>query len=56
MNCTEARDGLLVADIVELRAASDTSLAAHVQTCAECGRLTGLATHGVGATGVIDRA
>ena len=46
MNCTEARDGLLVADIAELRAASDTPLAAHVQTCAECGRLAAVILRG----------
>src|SRR5215208_4908081 len=39
MTCTEARDALLVADLAELRAESDTPLVTHVQTCAECERL-----------------
>jgi len=46
MNCTEARDALLVADRAELRAESDTPLTTHVQTCAECRRLAAVILRG----------
>lgn len=38
MNCIDARDALLIAEIVELRGESDTPLAEHIRTCAECSR------------------
>ena len=46
MTCTEARDALLVADMAELRGESDTPLATHVQTCAECGRVASVILRG----------
>jgi hypothetical protein len=39
MNCTEAREAMLVADAAELRGEGDTPLAAHVASCDACGRI-----------------
>ena len=46
MNCNEARDAILVANLAELRAESDTPLATHVQACAECRRLASVILRG----------
>ena len=38
MNCTEAREAMLVADPAELRGETETALAVHVTSCADCRR------------------
>jgi hypothetical protein len=39
MNCTEAREAMLVADAAELRGEGDTSLSTHIASCDACGRI-----------------
>jgi hypothetical protein len=46
MNCREAREALLVADIAELRGDIETPIAAHLRACAECQRLASLVVRG----------
>jgi hypothetical protein len=46
MNCTEAREALLVADLNELRGETGTPLARHVGTCPECRRMASLIANG----------
>ena len=38
MNCTEAREAMLVAELAELRGETETPLATHVAGCADCRR------------------
>ena len=42
MNCTEAREAMLVAEPAELRGETDTALAAHVASCADCRRASAM--------------
>jgi len=53
MNCTEARDAMLVAELADLTGVTDTPLATHIAGCAECRRASAIivgATRQVGVT------
>jgi hypothetical protein len=42
MNCTEAREAMLAAEPEELRGETETALAAHVASCADCRRASAM--------------
>jgi hypothetical protein len=53
MNCTEAREALLVADLAELRGKAETPLGAHIGACPNCRRaasVIALGTAGLGSS------
>ena len=51
MNCTEAREALLVADLTELRGETGTPLVRHVGTCPDCRRAASLIANGTAHLG-----
>jgi hypothetical protein len=57
MNCAQAGDAILVADISELHVDADTVLAAHIRECMSCARTASVITRGTGALsgGVVRR-
>jgi predicted secreted Zn-dependent protease len=52
MNCAEARDELLVADVNDLRQTAGTPLAAHLEACADCRRLASIIVRGTAGLAV----
>jgi predicted anti-sigma-YlaC factor YlaD len=51
MNCTQAREALLVADLAELRGETETPLAAHIGGCSDCRRLASVIAGGTAHLG-----
>jgi len=52
MNCTEAREAMLVAEPAELRGETETPLAAHVAGCADCRRASSMIAGGTTQLGL----
>ena len=55
MNCREARDAMLVAEPAELRGETETALAAHITSCADCRRASAMIVGGTSADGTASR-
>jgi hypothetical protein len=51
MNCTQAREALLVADLAELRGETETPLVAHIGGCADCRRAASMIAGGTAHLG-----
>jgi hypothetical protein len=51
MNCTQAREALLVADLAELRGEAGTPLSAHVGACPDCRRAASMIADGTAHLG-----
>ena len=52
MNCTQAREAMLVAEPAELRGETETALAAHVAGCADCRRAAAMIVGGTTQLGL----
>lgn len=52
MNCTEAREAMLVAEAAELRGETETLLAAHIAACAGCSRAAAIIDGGTRQLGL----
>jgi hypothetical protein len=45
MNCTQARDAMLIAEPAELAGVGDSELARHIVTCGPCAKISGAIGH-----------
>jgi hypothetical protein len=52
MNCKEAREAMLVAEAAELKGETETPLAAHVASCADCRRASSIIAGGTTQLGL----